>query len=76
MEIITRIASLPYIIKLKGEILALKLKNEALQDDLKHRVYKEYIQVKNESDIEAKNKQIAMLKQKIKDLKTEMKGVK
>lgn len=66
---ITKIMSLPYVIKLQGQIVWLKLKNEALKDDLKEKVYKEYIKVKNESDINAKNKQIEMLKQQIKELK-------
>ena len=73
---ITKIMSLPYVIKLQGQIIGLKLKNAALKDDLKEKVYKEYIQVKNESDINAKNKQIEMLKQQVKELKQQIKELK
>lgn len=73
---ITKIMSLPYIIKLKGQIIGLEMVNAALKDDLKERVYKEYIQIKNESDINSKNKQIATLKQQNKELKQQIKELK
>lgn len=73
MKILLKILSLPYVIKLKGEILALKLVNDSLKDDLKNKLYKEYIKIKNESDIAAKNKQIETLKQQVDTLKQQLK---
>lgn len=73
MDILTRIMSLPYIVKYKAQIVGLKLKIKALEDDYKNKIYKEYIKVKNESDINAKNKQIEALKQTIEELRKKLK---